>query len=255
MFLSFQENLPNLEGQLESLRLKCVAHLKGEGFDDSSIRTENYLHMRYHGTDCALVSLLMEVLNFKSNYFSNEVIALRLIVILFVQTIFVTHEPDQYFSGYAFVYDWMFVHIKIFLLFGSFRRPKNLSFSKNICLRTVKIYWKLQIFLRLKRYDDLHFSFQMCTTSPEFPTFLESFLQRYQAEFGFVLQNRDVLVDDVRVRGIGKTEFQNESESEFATDEVPVPVETSDVFFDDRFLPTAIFKMENLLPGNRFSEV
>ena len=64
MFLSFQENLPNLEGQLESLRLKCVAHLKGEGFDDSNIRTENYLHMRYHGTDCALVSLLMEVLNF-----------------------------------------------------------------------------------------------------------------------------------------------------------------------------------------------
>ena len=56
--LSLQENLPNLEKHLESLRLKCVDHLKGEGFDDSNIRTENFLHMRYHGTDCALVSFL-----------------------------------------------------------------------------------------------------------------------------------------------------------------------------------------------------
>jgi 5-oxoprolinase (ATP-hydrolysing) len=98
--------------------------------------------------------------------------------------------------------------------------------------------------------NDLHISFQMCTKSPEFPTFMDSFLNRYQTEFGFVLQNRDVLVDDVRVRGIGKTEFHNEAESETTSDEPPVPAETSDVFFEDRYIPTSVFKIEDLLPGN-----
>lgn len=92
----------------------------------------------------------------------------------------------------------------------------------------------------------------MCTTTPEFPTFLESFLHRYKTEFGFVLQNRDVLVDDVRVRGIGKTQFEDERES--AKDvtepaESPRQVETASVFFDDQYLQTAVFKMEDLLPG------
>jgi N-methylhydantoinase A/oxoprolinase/acetone carboxylase beta subunit len=92
----------------------------------------------------------------------------------------------------------------------------------------------------------------MCTTTPEFPTFLESFLHRYKTEFGFVLQNRDVLVDDVRVRGIGKTQFEDEHET--AKDkpeptESPRQVETVNVFFDDQYLQTDVFKMEDLLPG------
>ena len=92
----------------------------------------------------------------------------------------------------------------------------------------------------------------MCTTTPEFPTFLESFLHRYKTEFGFVLQNRDVLVDDFRVRGIGKTQFEDEHESIKDVPEPtesPGPVETANVFFDDQCLQTAVYKMEDLLPG------
>ncbi len=95
----------------------------------------------------------------------------------------------------------------------------------------------------------------MCTTSSEFPTFLDSFLHRYKTEFGFVLQNRDVLVDDVRVRGIGKTEFETSDQVESADEPVnladprPKPVETAEVFFDDRYIQTDVFKMEELIPG------
>ena len=94
----------------------------------------------------------------------------------------------------------------------------------------------------------------MCTTSPEFPTFMDSFLHRYKTEFGFVLQNRDVLVDDVRVRGIGKTEFVKvdrceEDEPVNPVDPRPKPVETAQVFFDDQYIQTDVFKMEDLLPG------
>jgi N-methylhydantoinase A/oxoprolinase/acetone carboxylase beta subunit len=52
---TFKTNLPILHRHLEDLRDKCVSHLKSEGFAESNIRTEDYLHMRYNGTDCALV--------------------------------------------------------------------------------------------------------------------------------------------------------------------------------------------------------
>jgi 5-oxoprolinase (ATP-hydrolysing) len=38
--------------------------------------------------------------------------------------------------------------------------------------------------------------------------YLESFEERYLTEFGFTLKNRDVIVDDVRVRGIGESEIK-----------------------------------------------
>ena len=39
---------PTLEG-------KCKTKIKSQGFKDSQIAMEPFLHMRYHGTDCALM--------------------------------------------------------------------------------------------------------------------------------------------------------------------------------------------------------
>ncbi|KAL5249625.1 hypothetical protein ACHWQZ_G018478 [Mnemiopsis leidyi] len=39
-------------------------------------------------------------------------------------------------------------------------------------------------------------------------SYIQSFEERYLTEFGFTLKNRDVIVDDVRVRGIGKSEIK-----------------------------------------------
>ena len=41
--------------------------------------------------------------------------------------------------------------------------------------------------------------------------YLHSFQSHYQAEFGFTLSGRGVVVDDVRVRGIGKSEITLDS--------------------------------------------
>ncbi len=40
---------------------------------------------------------------------------------------------------------------------------------------------------------------------------------RYQREFGFVISGRPIVVDDIRVRGIGKTEVDLETPVEVAT--------------------------------------
>lgn len=34
---------------------KCVDELKKQGFSDNQLHTEPFLHLRYEGTDCALM--------------------------------------------------------------------------------------------------------------------------------------------------------------------------------------------------------
>ena len=44
-----------LNKMLEELSEKCKVALLSQGFDKDQIKTEKYLHMRYQGTDCALM--------------------------------------------------------------------------------------------------------------------------------------------------------------------------------------------------------
>ena len=45
---------------------------------------------------------------------------------------------------------------------------------------------------------------------------MKTFIHRYQTEFGFVLTGRHVMVDDIRVRGIGKFFTAQETPIEIA---------------------------------------
>lgn len=36
------------------------------------------------------------------------------------------------------------------------------------------------------------------------------FFSRYKREFGFIIENREIIVDDIRVRGIGKSVIEEE---------------------------------------------
>ena len=54
--LAFESaNFPALESNLDSLATTCTAALQKQGFESRLIRTEKFLHMRYQGTDCALM--------------------------------------------------------------------------------------------------------------------------------------------------------------------------------------------------------
>ena len=80
--------------------------------------------------------------------------------------------------------------------------------------------------------------------------FITGFLKRYQTEFGFTLQNRSVLVDDVRVRGVGCTDFSKEEDLTESQTKSPTPLETVQVFFDQRYEPTDVYTMEQLTHGH-----
>jgi len=60
-------------------------------------------------------------------------------------------------------------------------------------------------------------------------------LCRYRQEFGFVIPGRKILVDDVRIRGIGRTRVHMEQTISPATDE---PV--CDMVGDSQLLHTVI---------------
>ncbi|PFH62599.1 hypothetical protein XA68_12851 [Ophiocordyceps unilateralis] len=84
-----------------------------------------------------------------------------------------------------------------------------------------------------------------------------AFVDRHRSEFGFTLDDRDRLVDDVRVRGIGKTRRRREPTVEEQLKTLkrrPVADEkrhgTHHVYFDGGRLETAVYRLDRLEVGD-----
>lgn len=91
--------------------------------------------------------------------------------------------------------------------------------------------------------------------------FKETFLEMHKREFGFVFE-KDILVDDVRVRGIGKSTREQE---EYVDDQIahlkesqmisspPLDLATfyKRVFFDNAEVETPVFRLEDLSQGHQ----
>ena len=89
-------------------------------------------------------------------------------------------------------------------------------------------------------------------SSVSLPNFAESFKETYRREFGFELANRDILVDDVRVRAVAKSP---------GLQKFPIPQKTeppqSDhhtrCYFEGGWHDTPIFLLEQLGAGQRLN--
>jgi 5-oxoprolinase (ATP-hydrolysing) len=84
------------------------------------------------------------------------------------------------------------------------------------------------------------------------PSYEQEFTESYRREYGFELQGRRILVDDVRVRAVGKADTLLESSSPVRNPEAvaaAVPDEEVQTFFDDALTTTPVFHMHKLLPG------
>lgn len=87
--------------------------------------------------------------------------------------------------------------------------------------------------------------------------FITPFLERYKQEFGFVLE-RDVIVDDVRVRSVGHSAQRNEVQ---VFSEMDTMVKnhvgsdrsesSEDIYWDGGRISTPVFLMENLTKGDQ----
>ncbi|XP_055854712.1 5-oxoprolinase [Episyrphus balteatus] len=150
------KNSALLKARLDELSSKCRAHLEEQGYTE--IVLEPFLHIRYEGTDCALMCSAAEL--------------------------------------------------------------EKGSESSDVLLRT---------------YGD----------------FNATFVQRYKTEFGFVLQNRKIIVDDIRVRGSGKNRTPPEQEIAKATSVSPESQGTTKICFDQGVFDSPIYLTSQLLAGHK----
>lgn len=110
---------------------------------------------------------------------------------------------------------------------------------------------QLEHYLHL-RYNGTDFGL-MCQANSEKPgtkfgDFMDVFLNRYKTEFGFTLDKREVLVDDIRVRGIGKSIMAEETAIQ-ESKEPPVVKHTHQVYFDGGYQKTNVYILDELLAG------
>ncbi|EDW56778.1 GM15915 [Drosophila sechellia] len=83
--------------------------------------------------------------------------------------------------------------------------------------------------------------------------FHATFLERYRTEFGFVLQNRRIIVDDIRIRGLGKNETPPESKVQTAAEVKPPAEANTRLYFDQGAFDAPIYLTKNLLAGHRIT--
>ncbi|KAK9371065.1 Hydantoinase B/oxoprolinase-domain-containing protein [Lipomyces kononenkoae] len=88
--------------------------------------------------------------------------------------------------------------------------------------------------------------------------FEKSFVDHHLQEFGFVLPNRDIIVDDIRVRGIGKSYQLSEKTVDEQLETLKVTLvngakrfETKNVYFEGGRKQTPIYKIEDLDLGEK----
>lgn len=87
-----------------------------------------------------------------------------------------------------------------------------------------------------------------CTLS----NFITAFFANYKREFGFVLEDRDIIIDDIRVRGIASSEVKCDEHIGATSDpNSAVPVTTKKTFFEGGFQDTAVYDIRHLLAGHR----
>ncbi|OXA58883.1 5-oxoprolinase [Folsomia candida] len=69
-------------------------------------------------------------------------------------------------------------------------------------------------------------------TTSKYGDFISSFVERYSKEFGFTIQGRDIIVDDIRVRAVGLTDKDSGQDLEIADSKIPDCKIKCDVYFD-----------------------
>ncbi|CAJ0844531.1 2008_t:CDS:10, partial [Entrophospora sp. SA101] len=114
------------------------------------------------------------------------------------------------------------------------------------------IHYEIYLNLRYQGTD-----FALMTLKPKDSwNFIDTFVEQYKQEFGFNLSDRDICVDDIRIRGIGKSQqLTNNSVYEEIKSLKRIPLESSHktypMYFEEHGrLETPVYLLDNLIVGN-----
>ncbi|XP_067934707.1 5-oxoprolinase-like [Watersipora subatra] len=83
--------------------------------------------------------------------------------------------------------------------------------------------------------------------------FLSTFLFKYETEFGFTIADREIIVDDIRVRGVGKCISPEEPDLSVDSDSVLLPAKVIPCYFGNSYHDTSLYLFRDLKPGQILS--
>jgi 5-oxoprolinase (ATP-hydrolysing) len=104
-----------------------------------------------------------------------------------------------------------------------------------------------------RRFINLRYSgtdTSLMIPAPDDGDFAAGFVDVYRREFGFVLSDREILADDLRVRSVGRTADLKPIRLAPAEGH-PKPVESAPCYFETGWAETAIYRMADLGAGHR----
>jgi len=107
--------------------------------------------------------------------------------------------------------------------------------------------------IEVRRYLNLRYQgtdTQLMIARPEDGDYARAFVSAYRREFGFVLENRPIVVDDIRVRAVGRTGQVRRFPIPRA-EGVPEPLATRPVYFEGGWRPTPLYRLDALGAGAR----
>lgn len=97
------------------------------------------------------------------------------------------------------------------------------------------------------RYEGTDFAIMTRADGSEDGGYSASFLEQYRREFGFTLQGRRIFVDDIRVRGAGRSRraaTNPNSGVQRASSGVATPLATKSVYFTGGRRPTDVYMVK-----------
>nr|ANM86151.1 5-oxoprolinase [Stygiella incarcerata] len=107
---------------------------------------------------------------------------------------------------------------------------------------------RIEMFLNM-RYKGSDFCLMTMKRSQE--SFIDSFTRAYKREYGFCFEGRDVVIDDIRVRGYGDTIPLSRTNIKPWDGSVREPIQKTFAWFDDEKLETSVYEYDELDAGER----
>ena len=152
---------------------------------------------------------------------------------------------------------WFWTHVQhLFISSPSLSPPPS---SSAYCI-SFHLWLEVETFLNM-RYHKTDFSMMICPDTlvqvrpalitdadgaKHMDAFLHAFESRYKREFSYIIRDRDIIVDDVRVRATGKT-VHPAAEVAAAGDEPLKPRRQHPVVFDDAVpVTTPIYNLDDM---------
>ncbi|WP_048648120.1 hydantoinase B/oxoprolinase family protein [Nitratireductor soli] len=112
-----------------------------------------------------------------------------------------------------------------------------------------RIAWRIKLEIRYDGTDTtLPVTFDGSVTEAR-----AAFEAAHKAQFGFVYDDKPMVVEAVSVEGLDARETGPDEPEQATSEQAPAPADTRQIFCDGAWRPAGVFRRENLAPGNHIA--